>query len=437
MKIRLGTRLCIIINSASIAKQVHKDHDTIFANRDITATASAAFWGGTGLVLSPHGEHWRMLRKICTRELLNGCRLDAQYDHRRREVRTMVNQIYTKINTSIDIGDQIFQTKYNLMADMLWGGMPEREVEMKLLLDQFRKDLHKALPLLIVPNISDLFPILAKFDIQGLARRANKLGMSFGKVFNFIIDQRLRRRDEEEKKDFLQVLIHLKDYGDEKTPFTKTTIIALLLDLLVAGTKSSSAVVEWAMTELLMKPKLMKKAQEEIDEVVGMNSVLEEGHCSKLNYINAIVKETLRLHPIAPILIPKYTSKSCTIGGYNVPKGTKIIVNAWAIQRDSTYWNNPLEFQPERFLGPDCEWGYNGENQNYIPFGSGRRVCVGISLAERMVPYLLASLLHSFNWKLQEGTQLDFSETFGLELTKTIPLIAIPSPRLSDQILYS
>ncbi|PIA50670.1 hypothetical protein AQUCO_01200114v1 [Aquilegia coerulea] len=110
MKIRLGTRFCIVINSATIAKEVHKDHDNIFANRDITAAASAASWAGTDIVWSPHGDHWRMLRKICVQDLLNSTRLDALYDLR-REIRSMVNTIYSKTFNSIDIGDHIFHNR--------------------------------------------------------------------------------------------------------------------------------------------------------------------------------------------------------------------------------------------------------------------------------------------------------------------------------------
>ncbi|PIA34223.1 hypothetical protein AQUCO_03800069v1 [Aquilegia coerulea] len=435
IKIKIGTRLCIVINSASVAKEVLKDHDTIFANRDISAVAYAGSFGGTDLVWSPLGDHWRMLRKICVRELLSSSRLDALYDHRRKEVRDMVNKIYLENCKPLNIGDQIFLAMFSVMSNMMWGGTLQGE-EKKRFTAEFREVLESLIPLIMAPNISDLFPVLAMFDIQGLARKMKNINKWFAAKFDFVIDRRLGMKDQDENKDFLQVLLQFKEYGDQKTPFTTTHIKGLFLDMLGAGTKSSSSTVEWAMSELLIQPELLRKAQEELEQVVGIDNIVEESHCSKLHFLNAIVKETLRLHPVGPLLVPRCPTESCIIGGYMVPKGAKIFVNGWAIQRDPACWDKPLEFKPERFLGSDNEYDFIGSKHSYIPFGSGRRVCVGIPMAERMIPYLLASLLHSFNWKMPEGTTVDLSETFGLELRKTIPLIAIPTPRLSNQKLY-
>lgn len=169
---------------------------------------------------------------------------------------------------------------------------------------------------------------------------------------------------------------------------------------------------------------------------MGLDKMVEEIHLSKLPYLAAITKEVLRLHPAAPLLIPRCARESRVICGYLIPEGAKIVVNAWAIHRDPKNWKDPLEFRPERFLNSNIGRDYNGNDYDYIPFGSGRRICVGISLAEKLVPYLLASLLHSFNWELPEGVELDLSEQFGIELKKKIPLVAIPSPRLSDMKLY-
>ncbi|KAF9600936.1 hypothetical protein IFM89_014063 [Coptis chinensis] len=228
VKLKIGTRLCIVINSASVAKEVLKDYDTIFANRDISAVASAGSWGCTDLVWSPHGEHWRMLRKICVRELLSNPRLDALYDHRRREVRHMVNEIYSNIGKSINIGDHIFLTMFRVMSNMLWGGTLQGE-EMKRFTTEFRETLESLIPYIMAPNISDIFPVLAMFDIQGLARRVKKINMWFGEKFDFVIDRRLGMKDQGDMKDFLQVLLQFKEYGDQKTPFTTTHIKALFL----------------------------------------------------------------------------------------------------------------------------------------------------------------------------------------------------------------
>jgi cytochrome P450 len=183
------------------------------------------------------------------------------------------------------------------------------------------------------------------------------------------------------------------------------------------------------------KPEVMRTAQDELDRVVGKDNIVEESHIHKLPYLHAIMKESLRLHPVLPLLIPHCPSETCTIGGFSVPKGARVFINVWAVHRDPSIWENPLEFKPERFL--NSKFDYSGSDFNYFPFGSGRRICAGIAMAERMFLYFLAALLHSFDWKLPEGKQMDLTEKFGIVLKLKNPLVAIPTPRLSNPALYA
>ena len=203
---------------------------------------------------------------------------------------------------------------------------------------------------------------------------------------------------------------------------------------MVGGTDTSSNTFEFAMAEIMNKPEVMRKIHQELDVVVGKDNIVEEFHIHKLHYLHAVMKETLRLHPALPLLIPHCPSEKCIVGGYTIPKGSQIFVNVWAIQRDPSIWKNPLNFDPGRFF--DSKWDYRGSEFNYFPFGSGRRICAGIVMAERMVMYSLATLLHSFDWKLPHGEKLELTEKFGFVLKKKIPLVAIPTPRLIDPSLY-
>jgi cytochrome P450 len=204
--------------------------------------------------------------------------------------------------------------------------------------------------------------------------------------------------------------------------------------MVVGGSDTSSNAIEFAFAEVMNKPEVMRKAQDELDRVVGKDSIVEESHMHKLPYLHAIMKESLRLHPVLPLLIPHCPSETCTIGGFSVPKGARVFVNVWAVHRDPSSWENPLEFKPERFL--NSKFDYSGSDFNYFPFGSGRRICAGIAMAERMFLYFLATLLHSFDWKLPEGKQMDLTEKFGIVLKLKNPLVAIPTPRLSNPALY-
>ncbi|KAL0446101.1 UNVERIFIED_CONTAM: Flavonoid 3'-monooxygenase [Sesamum latifolium] len=191
------------------------------------------------------------------------------------------------------------------------------------------------------------------------------------------------------------------------------------------------------MAELLNHKEKLHKVQKELSDLIGLSTVVEESHLPKLRYLDAVVKETLRLHPAVPLLLPRRPSQSCVVGGYTIPKHATVFLNMWSIQRDPNLWDNPLEFNPERFLnGTDQEWDFHGNNFQYCPFGSGRRVCAGVALAERTLMYILASLLHSFEWRLSDGEDVDMTEKLGLVLRKSTPLIAIPTPRLCGEGLY-
>lgn len=182
------------------------------------------------------------------------------------------------------------------------------------------------------------------------------------------------------------------------------------------------------MTELLKNPKMMKKLKQELAETFGKDQSMEEKDISKLPYLQAVLKETLRLHPAAPLLLPHQAQMDVEVCGYTIPKGTHVFVNAWALSRDPAYWpESPTEFIPERFLGSNVE--FRGTNLSYIPFGAGRRICPGLSLGVRMLNMSLGSLVHHFDWKLPDGMapeDIDMGDRFGITLQKAIPLVAIP-----------
>lgn len=186
------------------------------------------------------------------------------------------------------------------------------------------------------------------------------------------------------------------------------------------------------MAELLQNPNSMIKLKAELDEVVGKDNILEEAHLANLPYMTAVLKETLRLHPAVPLLAPRKVEADVKLSNYIVPKGYDLLVNVWAICRDPNTWENPNCFIPERFLGSEID--FKGQHFELIPFGAGRRICLGYPLAIRLIPLLLGSLIHGFHWELEGGfspEKLDMEERFGITLTKAQPLRAIP------KMLYS
>ncbi|XP_064941049.1 flavonoid 3',5'-hydroxylase-like [Musa acuminata AAA Group] len=205
-------------------------------------------------------------------------------------------------------------------------------------------------------------------------------------------------------------------------------------DMFIAGTDTSSIIIEWALAEMLRNPTILQRAQDEMDEVIGKNRRLEESDMPNLPYLRAICKEALRLHPSTPLGVPHYTFEACEVDGYHIPPNTRLIVNVWAIGRDPDVWEHPLEFKPERFLsGRNAKIEPLGNDFELIPFGAGRRICVGMHAGLIMLQYGLGSLLHSFHWKLTDDVQeLDMKEKFGAVLPKAVPLKAVVKPRLLE-----
>lgn len=184
------------------------------------------------------------------------------------------------------------------------------------------------------------------------------------------------------------------------------------------------------MAELIRNPEIMLKAKTELNQVIGSNNIgeIKESDIPRLPYIQAIVKETLRLHPPVPLLLPYIAANDVVVNGYTIQKGDQVLVNAWSIGRDPSYWDNPTSFFPERFLtesAPD----FKGRDFEYLPFGAGRRICPGLPLANRMISLMVATLVHSFEWDLPKGMTretLDMNEQYGITLKKAVPLYLAP-----------
>lgn len=202
-----------------------------------------------------------------------------------------------------------------------------------------------------------------------------------------------------------------------------------LQDMFAAGTDTTFITLDWGMTELIMNPKVMERAQAEVRSIVGERRVVTESDLPQLHYMKAVIKEIFRLHPPAPVLVPRESMEDVTIDGYNIPAKTRFFVNAWAIGRDPESWRNPESFEPQRFMGSTID--FKGQDFELIPFGAGRRSCPAITFGAATVELALAQLLHSFDWELPPGIQaqdLDMTEVFGITMHRIANLIVLAKP---------
>lgn len=206
--------------------------------------------------------------------------------------------------------------------------------------------------------------------------------------------------------------------------------LVMLQEMFFGGTETTSNTTVWAMAELLRNPDSMRKLKAEIDRVAGPSRAVEDDDLNELTYLRAVAEETMRLHPALPLLLPRKAREDTEFMGYNIPKDTVVIVNAWAIHRDPDSWEDPLSFKPERFLNSSID--HKGQHYVMIPFGSGRRSCVGMLMGERMVSLTIARLIQSFDWELPANVSpetLDMRDMTGLSLRMITPLKAVPRER--------
>ncbi|XP_042019242.1 geraniol 8-hydroxylase-like [Salvia splendens] len=414
MRLRLGSKNTIIISSADVAKQVLQKHDLAFSSRSIPDALHAHDHFKYSVVWLPVSSRWRSLRKAMTSNIFSPSRLDANQHLRTRKVDELIS--YCRTADAVDIGRASFQTALNALSSTIFSvdladPISDSAREFKELISNIMEVAGK-------PNPVDFFPFLTIFDPLGIRRR---LSVYFGKVIDIsrsLIDERLEKR-KEEMNDVIDILLSMPQEID------RTHVEHLCLDLFAAGTDTTSSTVEWAMAEVLKNPETMKRAKAEVEEVIGKGKMVREGDISHLPYLQCIVKETLRLHPPVPFLIPRKVEEDVEVLGHTVPKGSKVFVNLWAIGRDPKVWEKPLDFNPLRFLNSEVD--VKGKDFELIPFGAGRRICPGLTLAMRMVPVMLGSLLNSFDWKV-EGGKLEMDDKFGITLVKAQPLRAVPIP---------
>uniref|UniRef100_A0A0D9VD22 Cytochrome P450 n=1 Tax=Leersia perrieri TaxID=77586 RepID=A0A0D9VD22_9ORYZ len=310
--------------------------------------------------------------------------------------------------------------------------------------DEFLECLGEGLKLVSGFSVADLFPSswLAGF-LTGAARAARENHRKNFELMDCAIQQHQERRAAmaargevvEEDDDLVDVLLRIQKGGGLDVPLTMGVIKAVILDLYSAGSETSSTTIQWAMSELMRNPRVMKKAQAELrDSLQGKPRVVEEDLVN-LSYLKLIIKETLRMHLPAPLLLPRESREACKILGYDIPKGTTMLVNAWAIGRDPKYWDDPEEFKPERF--EDGKIDYKGLNFEFLPFGAGRRICPGIIFAQANMELALATLLYHFDWSLPDGlkpSELDMTEDIGLTVRRKNDLYLHAVTQITDYL---
>ncbi|KAL6337588.1 hypothetical protein AAG906_037181 [Vitis piasezkii] len=430
-----GSTLNVIVSNSELAKEVLKEKDQQLADRHRSRSAAKFSRDGKDLIWADYGPHYVKVRKVCTLELFSPKRLEALRPIREDEVTAMVESIFKDVTNPENLGKSILLKKYlgavafNNITRLAFGKrfmnsegvIDEQGLEFKAIVANGLK-LGASLAMAEhIPWLRWMFPLEEEAFAKHGARR--------DRLTRAIMEEHTLAREKSggAKQHFVDALLTLQDKYD----LSEDTIIGLLWDMITAGMDTTAISVEWAMAELIKNPRVQQKVQAELDHVIGLDRVMSESDFSNLPYLQSVAKEALRLHPPTPLMLPHRANANVKIGGYDIPKGSNVHVNVWAVARDPAVWKDPEEFRPERFLEEDVDM--KGHDFRLLPFGAGRRVCPGAQLGINLVTSMLGHLLHHFNWAPPEGVNpedLDMSENPGLVSYMRTPLQAIPTSRL-------
>ncbi|CAK9155394.1 unnamed protein product [Ilex paraguariensis] len=443
--LQLGSRRVLLVSSPSAAEECFIKNDIVFANRPHLLAGKYLGYNYTTLAWAPYGDHWRNLRRIASLEILSSHRLQMLHSIRVDEVKYMIRRLFlaSEAQQTVDMKRVFFDLMLNVMMRMIAGkryyGEKAEEVEeagrfWEIVVETFRVGG--------ASNMGDFLPALRWVGGGGLEKKLKALQERRDGFMQELIEEcrtKMERSsgggDDSElggrKKTMIEVLLSLQATQPEY--YTDEVIRGIMLNLLAAGTDTSVGTMEWALSLLLNHPQVLKKAQAEIDNHMGQDSLMDESNIADLPYLRCIINETLRIYPPGPLLVPHESSEECIVGGYRIPKGTMLLVNQWAIQNDPKIWEDPIEFKPERFEG--LEGARDGFK--LMPFGSGRRGCPGEGLAMRMIGLALGSLIQCFDWENVTEEMVDMTEGTGLTMPKANPLIAKCISRMSMFSLVS
>ncbi|KAM3393259.1 hypothetical protein ACQJBY_014113 [Aegilops geniculata] len=424
MYLRLGQVDTVVVSSPSAAEEVLREKDLSFASRPNLLVAEISFYGNIDIAMTPYGGYWRTLRKICTVELLSERKVRHFSPVRDNETMSLVSNVGEACSggKTFNLGRLIISCSNSIIAKAVFGEKCSSELQ-----EQFLSAMDVVLKLSGALCIGDLFPSLRFVDVlTGLTGRIWRARRQQDKALDKMISQSKMRPGDH----LLGVLLRIRDEGELDFPMEMDNVKAIIMDMFTAGTETTSSAAEWAMSELMRNPEVMAKAQAEVRRTFhDKNTQDHEVHVAELHYTKMVIKEAMRLYPVVPMLIPHVCRETCDLGGFQVTKGTRVMVNTWALGRNPEYWHEPEEFRPERFKND------TSTNQSlrfdYLPFGGGRRKCPGDTFGLAALHLMVARLLYYFDWSLPAGvkpSELDMEMRVGMTLRRKNQLHLVATP---------
>ncbi|OEL24592.1 Premnaspirodiene oxygenase [Dichanthelium oligosanthes] len=434
MMLKIGPMPLVVVTSRELAREVLKVQDPNFANRPRLLVGGICGYGWADIIFAPTSDYWRKIRKLCIHEVLSPKRVLSFQFIREEEVQRQVEAIRAAApGTPVNLTRMVYDISSRTISRSSFGEVrPDMPV--------FQDAIKRVIGLSSGFNVPDLFPRLREVlgEVSGMKRKLREIHRTFDRILVDIIEKRRGERaallaagKEIVDENVVDVMLTLQQSENSwGFPITDNAIKAVVLDMFAGGTGTSGSSTEWAMSEIVRNPRVMKKLQDEIRSTFRGKETITETDLrnSDLKYLKLVMKEAIRLHPAAPLLVPRESIDTAELGGYVVPGGSRIVVNAWAISRDPRYWKDPEEFRPERFA-EDGAADFHGLHFEFTPFGAGRRMCPGYNYGLAGMQMALLQLMYHFDWSLPAGVdEVDMEEAMGLGVRRKNPLMLCATP---------
>ncbi|CAN6820138.1 unnamed protein product [Brassica oleracea] len=425
----------VLVSSASVAYEIFRAHDVNISSRGFPPTDDSLFAGSFSFISAPYGDYWKFMKKVLVTNLLGPQALERSRRVRGDELDKFYNNLFEKAveKETVEIFEEALKLTNNSICKLIMGrccpeegGVVERVKGLATELDVMTKKI-------LLANM--LPPWLKKLVLSLFKKEVKAISNSFDELLEKILAEHEEKQGEHHLQgmDLMDVL--LAAYRDERAEYkiTRNHIKSFYADLLFAGTTTSVQTIQWTLAEIINSPNTLKRLRGELDSVVGMVRLIQETDLQNLPYLQAVVKEGLRLHPPGP-LFGRFTQGGCRIGGFYVQEKTTLMINDYAVMRDPDYWVDPDEFKPERFLNTWQEEERKEQALKYIPFGSGRRSCPGENLAFIFIGTAIGVMVQGFEWRFKEE-KVNMEETVvGLSLTMAHPLKCTPVARTFNSL---
>ncbi|XP_074580575.1 cytochrome P450 84A1-like [Curcuma longa] len=454
--LRLGARRVFVVSTPAMARQVLQAQDAVFANRPATIAIAYLSYDRADMAFANYGPFWRQMRKLCVVKLFSKKRAES-WTPVREEVAAAVQAVAEKAaaGAAVNIGELSFKLTMRITYRAAFGTQQSSDARHQ---DEFIAIIAEFSKLFGEFNVADFFPWFSWFDPQGFNKRLKVAREALDKFIDTIIDEHMANpkapdaADGDMVDEMLVFLDEAAGAGDGNRgaaqkdelmlgnfKLTRAHIKALIMDVMFGGTETVASAIEWAMAELINSPDDMRRLQEELAGVVGLDRPVRESDLEKLPFLKCVTKETLRLHPPIPLL-QHQTVADAEVSGYFLSADSRVLVNVWAIGRSEALWKGASEFRPARFApgGEAAGMDFKGGFFEFLPFGSGRRSCPGMQLGLLGVELAVAQLVHCFDWTLPAGMkpgEIDMGDVFGLTTPKAVKLVASPRLRLTHALI--